>query len=155
MSWKPKTQAAEDLESVIICDQYQHIHVDEALINEQIQLNYNIHRGSVDSFAIHMPDKFSITDVNGDNIAKWDIDPNDPTGTGQLLKVDLFSSVKNNYTLNIKMERFLQEAQAQIPLTPILTENAFRLSESEIQEIYNRSYRNYLFTAKVCSCRGC
>ena len=128
LSWKPKTQAAEELESVIISDQFQHIHIDEALIRSEVQLQYNIYRGGVKSFSIQMPDQFRITDVNGANIARWDIKPNEPPVTGQLLKIDLFSPVKDQYTLNIKMERFLQEAQAQIKLTPIITQQAFRQS---------------------------
>ncbi len=128
LSWKPKTQAAEELESVIISDQFQHIHIDEALIRSEVQLQYNIYRGGVKSFSIQMPDQFRITDVNGANIARWDIKPNEPPVTGQLLKIDLFSPVKDQYNLDIKMERFLQESQAQIKLTPIITQQAFRQS---------------------------
>ena len=73
LSWKPKTQAAEELESVIICDQFQHIQIDEALIRNNVQLKYNIHAGGVNSFSIQMPDQFRITDVNGANISRWDV----------------------------------------------------------------------------------
>ncbi len=128
LSWKPKTQAAEELEPVIICDQFQHIHIDEALIRSEVQLHYNIHRGGVKSFSIQMPAQFRITDVNGANIARWDITLNETPNTGQLVKVELFSPVKEQYTLNIKMERFLQESQAQMQLTPIVTQDAFRQS---------------------------
>ena len=128
LSWKPKTQAAEELESVIICDQFQHVHIDEALIRSEVQLRYNIHRGGVNSFSIQMPDQFRITDVNGANIARWDITQKEPPDRGQLLKVELFSPVKDQYILNIKMESFLQEAQTQVQLTPIITQQAFRQS---------------------------
>jgi hypothetical protein len=128
LSWKPKTQAAEELESVIICDQFQHIHIDEALIRCDVQLRYNIHRGGVKSFSIELPDQFRITDVNGANISRWDIKTNEAGGTKPLLNVELYSLVKDQYTLNVKMERFLQEAQAKIPLVPIATKNVFRQS---------------------------
>ena len=128
LSWKPKTQAAEELESVIVCDQFQHVHIDEALIRSEVQLRYNIHRGGVNAFSIQMPDQFRITDVNGANIARWDITQKEPPDREQLLKVELFSPVKDQYVLNIKMESFLQEAQTQVQLTPIITQNAFRQS---------------------------
>ncbi len=128
LSWKPKTQAAEELESVIICEQFQHIHIDEALIKNDVQLNYNIHRGGVNSFAIQMPDQFRITDVTGANISRWDITQVIEGLAIPILNVELFSPAKEQYTLNIKMERFVQEAQIKVPLAPIVTQNVFRQS---------------------------
>ena len=128
LSWKPKTQAAEELESVIICEQFQHIHIDEALIKSEVQLKYNIHRGGVNSFSIQMPDQFRITDVNGANISRWDIKEASANNGKPLLNVELYSPVKDQYTLTVKMERFVQEAQAKIPLSPIVTQNVFRQS---------------------------
>ena len=52
LSWKPRTEAAPELEPVIICEQFQHINVAEALIGYEVKLNYSIHRGGVDSFTI-------------------------------------------------------------------------------------------------------
>ena len=133
LSWKPRIQAAEDLETVIVCEQFQHINVDEALISNAVTLNYNIHRGGVKSLSIRLPAEFRITDVNGANIAKWDIETVPvPQSTGeqnqQLLKVNLFSAAKEQYTLTVKMERFLQQDSVQMQLTPIIAEQAFRQS---------------------------
>ncbi|MHC4356768.1 MAG: hypothetical protein ACYS0H_29060, partial [Planctomycetota bacterium] len=131
LSWKPKTEAATELEPVIICEQFHHIDIAEALINYQATMNYNIHRGRVDSFTVRLPGEFRVTDVTGANIAKWDIEtPNEPPGGQdiQLLKVKLFSAAGGKYSLTVKMERFLQEAQAQVGLVPITTEQVLRRS---------------------------
>jgi len=131
LSWKPKTEAATELEPVIICEQFHHIDIAEALINYQATMNYSIHRGRVDSFTVRLPGEFRVTDVAGANIAKWDIEtPNEPAGgqSGQVLKVNLFSAAGGKYSLTVKMERFLQEAQAQVGLVPITTEQVLRRS---------------------------
>ncbi len=131
LSWKPKTEAAAELEPVIICEQFQHISVGEALISHEVKLDYNIHRGGVDSFAIQLPGQFRVTDVSGANIAKWDIEDANQTPGGhkaKWLKIKLFSAAKNKYTLNVKMERFLQEAQTQVALVPITTAQVLRRS---------------------------
>ncbi len=47
LSWKPRTEAAAELEPVIICEQFQHINIAEALIGYEVRLNYSIHRGGV------------------------------------------------------------------------------------------------------------
>ena len=131
LSWKPKTEAAAELEAVVICEQFQHINIGEALISYETRLDYSIHRGGVDEFTVKLPGEFRITDVTGANIAKWEIIRAEKTGgdkKGQLLKVGLFSPAKGKYTLTIKTERFLQEAQAKIPLSPITTEQVLRRS---------------------------
>ncbi|MCK4291737.1 MAG: hypothetical protein KAY65_00965 [Planctomycetes bacterium] len=131
LSWKPKTEAAAELEAVIICEQFQHINIGEALISYETRLDYSIHRGGVDEFTVKLPGEFRITDVTGANIAKWEIIRAEKTAgdkKGQLLKVGLFSPAKGKYTLTIKTERFLQEAQAKIPLSPITTEQVLRRS---------------------------
>jgi len=142
LSWKPKTEAATELEPVIICEQFQHIDVGEALINYQATMDYSIHRGRVDSFTLRLPNEFRVTDVTGANIAKWDIEtPNEPTtsrlglaqptsigGPKPILRLKLFSAAEGKYSLTVKMERFLQEAQAQIELVPITTEQVLRRS---------------------------
>ena len=131
LSWKPKTEAATELEPVIICEQFQHMNIAEALINYVVTFDYTIHRGRVDSFTIRLPGKFRVTDVTGANIAKWDIEASGdrPQGqNGQTLQVKLFSAAEGKYTLTVKMERFLQEAQAQVRLAPITTEQVLRRS---------------------------
>lgn len=138
LSWKPRTEAAPELEPVIICEQFQHINVAEALISYEVKLNYSIHRGGVDSFTIQLPGGFRVTGVDGANIARWDVIPLftvPELGTNakskqiaQTLKVKLFSPAKDKYTLTVKMERFLQEAQAQVPLVPITTDEVLRRS---------------------------
>lgn len=128
LSWKPKTEAAAELEPVIICEQFQHINIAEALISHEVTLNYNIHRGGIDSFTVQLPSEFRVTNVGGVNIAKWDIEISDQTAERQSLKVKLFSAAKEKYALTVKMERFLQEAQARILLAPIITEQVLRRS---------------------------
>ncbi|UCF17829.1 MAG: hypothetical protein JSW59_10260, partial [Phycisphaerales bacterium] len=131
LSWKPKTEVATELEPVIICKQFQHIDIAEALVNYQATMNYSIHRGRVNSFTVRLPDGFRVTEVAGANIARWDIEtPNEPPGNQgqQILKVKLFSAAGGEYSLTVKMERFLQEAQAQIELVPITTEQVLRRS---------------------------
>jgi len=126
LSWKPRAQAAAELKPVIVCDQFDHIHIGEALITHQVTLNYTIHRGRVNAFSLQLPGQFRVSDLSGENIAKWDIEaPNEPTGR-QLLKVNLFSPAEGKYSLTVKMERFLQEAQERIPLSAVVTEQALR-----------------------------
>ena len=138
LSWKPTTEAAPELEPVIICEQFQHINVAEALISYEVKLDYSIHRGGVDSFTIQLPGEFRVTGVDGANIARWDViertkivggaaDKPDKQ-IGQTLNVKLFSLAKDKYTLTVKMERFLQEEQAQVPLVPITTGEVLRRS---------------------------
>ncbi len=128
LSWKPKTEAAAELETVVISEQFQHIHVAEALISQEVSLNYTIHRGGIDSFKIRLPGQFRLTDVTGANIAKWDITSSTSAAADawQELDVKLFSPAKDKYTLTVKMERFLQDSDVQIPLTPIVTKQALR-----------------------------
>ena len=128
LSWKPKTEAAAELEPVIICEQFQHINIAEALISHEVTLNYNIHRGGIDSFTVQLPSEYRVTNVDGVNIAKWDIEISDQATDRQLLKVKLFSAAEEKYALTVKMERFLQEAQARILLAPIITEQVLRQS---------------------------
>ncbi|MHC4116138.1 MAG: hypothetical protein ACYSWO_01395 [Planctomycetota bacterium] len=131
LSWKPKTEAATELEPVVICEQFQHIDIGEALINYEVTLNYSIHRGRVDSFAVRLPDEFRVTDVTGANIARWDIETSTdkPEGqSGQTLRIKLYSAAEGKYALTVKMERFLQEARAQVELVPIATEQVLRRS---------------------------
>jgi hypothetical protein len=128
LSWKPKTEAAAELETVVICEQFQHIHVAEALISQEVSLNYTIHRGGIDSFRIRLPGQFRLTDVTGANIAKWDITSSAPAAAEawQELEVKLFSPAKDKYTLTVKMERFLQDSDVEISLSPIVAEQALR-----------------------------
>jgi len=128
LSWKPKTEAAAELETVVISEQFQHIHVAEALISQEVSLNYTIHRGGIDSFKIRLPGQFRLTDVTGANIAKWDIASSASAAAEawQELEVKLFSPAKDKYTLTVKMERFLQDSDVEISLRPIVTEQALR-----------------------------
>ncbi len=126
LSWKPRTEAAEELEPVIIAQQFQHINISEALISHDLELKYDIHRGGVRSFSILLPEDFRVTSVSGVNIAKWDVDPN--ATAGQKLGVELFSPAKGNYGLTVRMERFLHESRAELDLQPIRTEKVLRQS---------------------------
>ncbi|MHC4528114.1 MAG: hypothetical protein ACYS29_09580, partial [Planctomycetota bacterium] len=135
LSWKPKTEAAPQLKPVIICEQFQHINVGEALISYEIRLDYTIRRGGVDSFTVKLPGQFRVTDLSGANIAKWsivpDVEPPGPAGQGrtaQELQVSLFSPAKDRYSLAVTMELFLQEAQAEVPLVPVVTDGVLRRS---------------------------
>ncbi|MCE5277985.1 MAG: hypothetical protein ABFD92_01040 [Planctomycetaceae bacterium] len=145
LSWKPKTQAAADLQPVIISNQLQHLSVSEALVSYDITFNYEIRRRGVDAFTIELPAGFRVTSVEGANIGKWDVaDAPAAGGTafpgrepqagkpvppqGQLLKVKLFSAVTDSYTLVLKMERLLKESQVDLPLTPVLTHEVLRRS---------------------------
>ncbi len=126
LSWKPKTQAAADLEPVVIADQLQHIHVDEALVSYQVNLTYDIRRRGVDSFVVQLPGGFRVIAVEGVNISNWDI-PKRPGDKGpQSLQVKLFSPAKGPYSLVVKMEHFLKETDAEIPLSPIVTQQVLR-----------------------------
>ena len=127
MSWKPKTQAAAELEPVVISDQLQHIHVGEALINHEVKFRYDIRRRGVKAFTIQLPAEFRIISVKGDNISNWDISPAPADKTApQILRVKLFSSVKDSYALTVKMERFLKDPKVNLPLAPILTQQVLR-----------------------------
>jgi len=126
LSWKPKTEAAVELEPVLICEQLQHIDVTEALIAYSIQLDYSIRRGGVDVFSVQLPAGFRVTDVGGANIAKWDVaaDPN----ARPSLKVGLFAPARDAYRLTIRMERFLQESSARLDLAAVVCTGVLRSS---------------------------
>jgi len=131
LSWKPKTEAAPELKPVVICEQFHHINIAEALISYEVELSYTIRRGGVDAFNIQLPREFRVTDLSGANIARWDMQTAAETArpqAPQVVKVKLFSPAKDKYTLTVKMERFLQEVQAQIPLVPIMTDQVLRQS---------------------------
>jgi len=123
LSWKPKTQAAAELEAVVISEQLQRLHVAEALVSHEVRFTYDIRRRGVDSFTVQLPPKFRVTGVEGTNIAKWDIAaaPN-----AQNLQVKLFSNAKGSYALTVKMELFLKEAEAKVTLSPIVTQGVLR-----------------------------
>jgi hypothetical protein len=125
LSWKPKSQAAAELEPVVIADQLQQIHVAEALVNYDIRFDLDVRRRGMDAFTIQLPADYRVTAVDGANISKWDL-PESPAGQPQTLQVKLFSPVKDKYTLAVKMERFLKDAAASLPLTPILVQQALR-----------------------------
>jgi len=129
LSWKPKTEAAPELKPVVICEQFHNIQIEEALVNYNVRLDYTIRRGSVDSFTIRLPAALRVTDVSAANIAGWDIKKADTslqTQTDQTLTVKLFAPVTDKLTLEIKMERFLQEAKTRISLVPIVTAQTLR-----------------------------
>ena len=128
LSWKPRTQAAAELDAVVVCRQDQHIDIAEALITYDIKLNYSIHRGGVDAFAVRLPSGFRVTQVNGTNISKWDVEAVAAEGGGQMLQVALFTAAKNSYSLHVKMERFLKKADTVVPLEPVVTEGVTRRS---------------------------
>ncbi|HUW20365.1 MAG TPA: hypothetical protein VMW16_13795 [Sedimentisphaerales bacterium] len=118
LSWKPKTEAAPELKPVIVCEQFQHIEIAEALINYEVKMDYSIHRGGVDAFTIQLPGAFRITDVSGANIAKWEIEtPAEAAGrqARQLAKVKLFSLVKDRYALTVLGQVRLTEACPPVP----------------------------------------
>ena len=150
LSWKPRTQAAAELEPVIIANQMQHIHVAEALVSHEVKFTYDIRRRGVDGFSIHLPADFRVTSVDGANIARWDIEQvaGDGATRPQLLKVRLFSRVKDGYALTVKMERFLKESRAEIALSPILTQQVLRrtglvaISHSRRRSVELREVRN-------------
>ena len=127
MSWKPTTQAAAELEPVVISDQLQHIHVDEALISYEVRFRYDIRRRGVDAFTVQLPAEFRILSVDGDNISNWDIAPAPANEAApQILRVKLFSAAEDSYALTVKMERFLKDPQVRLPLAPILTQQVLR-----------------------------
>lgn len=138
LSWKPKTQAAEELEPVVMCSQVQHVDVSEALISQEVRVNYEIRRRGVDAFTLQLPRDFRVTSVEGANISKWDLTgAPDQAATApatapasapavQQLNVKLFAAVKDNYALVIRMERFLKDPQATLALAPVVTHQALQ-----------------------------
>ena len=125
LSWKPRTQAAQELEPVVIAEQFQHIHVAEALISYDIRFDLDIRRRGLDSFTLQLPADYRVISVDGANIAKWDLPTSQPAAP-QVLAVKLFAPAKDKYTLTVKMERFLKEPNVQLPLTPALIQQVLR-----------------------------
>jgi hypothetical protein len=125
LSWKPRTQAAEELEPVVIADQFQHIHVAEALISYDIRFDLDVRRRGLDAFTLQLPADYRVISVDGANIAKWDLPTSQPAAP-QVLAVKLFAPAKDKYALTVKMERFLKEPSVQLPLTPALIQQALR-----------------------------
>ena len=125
LSWKPKTQAAEDLAPVVICEQLQHINVAEALISHDVTFRYDIRRRGVDAFTVQLPADFRVTAVEGANISKWDIAAAGDSKS-QALSVRLFSPAKGAYDLVVRMELFIKDPKVTVPLTPIVTREVLR-----------------------------
>ena len=123
LSWKPKTQAAADLEPVVISEQLQHIDVAEALVRHEVRFTYDIRRRGVDRFTVQLPEAFRVTSVEGKNLSKWDIAK---AGKAQNLAVTLFSAVKGRYELTVKMELFLKDPDAALELFPVVTQGVLR-----------------------------
>ncbi|MFB3894611.1 MAG: hypothetical protein ACE15C_21630 [Phycisphaerae bacterium] len=73
LSWKPRTQAAEELEPVVILEQFQHINIGEALVSYDVRLDLDIRRRGLDAFTVQLPGDFRVISVDGANIAKWDL----------------------------------------------------------------------------------
>ena len=125
LSWKPKTQAAEDLDAVVICEQLQHVNVAEALISHDVKFHYDIRRRGVDTFTVQLPGDFRVTAVDGANISKWDIAPAGD-GKSQTLSVKLFSPAKGSYDLAVRMELFIKDPDVRVALQPIVTREVLR-----------------------------
>ncbi len=148
LSWKPTTQAAAQLEPVVISNQLQHIHIAEALISHEVKFTYDIRRRGVDSFTVQLPSGFRVTAVDGANISKWDIAGEDAAPGPKLLKVKLFGPAKDSYTLTVKMERFLKEAEVEMKLSPVFTQQVLRrtgliaVTHSPRRSVELRSPRN-------------
>ena len=123
LSWKPKTQAAADLEPVVISEQLQRIDVSEALISHEVRFTYDIRRRGVDAFTVQLPEGFRVTAVEGENLSRWDIAK---AGNAQNLDVRLFSAAKGSYALTVKMELFLKDPEAKVDLSPIITHGVLR-----------------------------
>ncbi len=130
LSWKPKTEAAAELEPVVISDLLQHVHVAEALIEYTVTTTLEIRRRGVDAFTLQLPGGFRVTSVEGANLSKWDIQaPPAPAAAEpatQNLQVQLFSPARDSYVLTVKMERFLKEPEVKLALAPVLVQQALR-----------------------------
>jgi len=119
LSWKPESQAAADLAPVVISDQFQHINVAEALLTREVRFTYDIRRRGIDKLVIDIPKGYRVTTVDGENLRTWNL-------KNGKLDVSLFSKVKDKYQLKIRMERFLKEAEIELPLEPVKTRDVLR-----------------------------
>jgi hypothetical protein len=148
LSWKPRSQAAQELEPVIVVEQLEQISVQEAVVRYDVTFNYDIRRRGVDSLTIQLPSGFRVTAVEGAALANWDTDGGGgaasmpasapattqasqpagqlPAGVGQVLSVKLFDRVKDQYKLTVRMERFLEDRQAELSISPVVTRQALR-----------------------------
>ena len=120
------------MDPVLISSQNQHLQVGEALLQHEVEFNYEIRRRGIKTFKIHVPNDYRVVSVDGENLEKWDIQVPDQgeaaAPINKLLRVTLFSEVEDSYRLRLHMEKFPQNANATFPLTPIYTDGAPRLS---------------------------
>jgi hypothetical protein len=131
LSWAPKSQAASDLDPVLVSTQNQHLRVGEALLQHEVDFQYEIRRRGMKNFRILIPSDYRVVAVEGANIEQWnlqDLTENKEKTRHNRLDVSLFSETENSYRLKVRMEKFLKEAKADFPLAPIYTEGALRLS---------------------------
>ena len=131
LSWAPKSQAASNLDPVLISSQTQHLRIGEALLQHNVEFNYEIRRRGMKTFNILVPADYRVVSVTGNNLEKWDIEDlqeNQEETPHNRLVVNLFSDVENAYRLNVRMEKFLQDANTTFGLTPIYTQGALRVS---------------------------
>jgi len=113
LSWKPRTQAAEELEPVVIAEQFQHIHVAEALISYDIRSTLDIRRRGLDAFTLQLPADYRVISVDGANIAKWDLPTSQPAAP-QVLAVKLFRAGQGQVHADGENGAVLQGAQRAV-----------------------------------------
>ena len=65
LSWAPKSQAANDLDPVLISSQNQHLQVGEAVLQHEVEFNYEIRRRGIKIFKIHVPNDYRVVSVDG------------------------------------------------------------------------------------------
>ena len=109
LSWAPKSQAANDLDPVLISSQNQHLQVGEA--SSSMRWNLTMKFVAVNkTFKIHVPNDYRVVSVDGENLEKWDIQAPDQgeaaAPINKLLRVTLFSEVEDSYRLRLHMEKF-------------------------------------------------
>ncbi len=112
LSWAPKSQAANDLEPVLISCQNQHLRIGEALLQHEVDFQYEIRRQGMQVFNILVPADYRVVAVQGENLEKWEIIDLQEDGQNtphNRLAVQLFSKAENQYKLKVQMEKFLEE----------------------------------------------
>ena len=92
-------------------------------LQSSVSLNYRILRAGVDAFVINVPKGHEILGVTGANIKEWDVKEQ---GDAQDLTVSLHSPAKQEYALEISLEKALDVLPAEFDVPQVAAAGVVR-----------------------------
>ncbi len=109
IAWAPKTEGATGLEALTSVQLEEKVFVEEGTVRTEARLAYAISRSQIQKLTIEVPGDQKVVELFDPNIRKWTVEQREGK---QILNVDLFEPAKTSQTVNLKLERFLDQADA-------------------------------------------